>query len=357
MRNSKRNAGKVTMRRGRLAFRCSPCVAASGVCAALLGWASHSPAQVAAEGYAVERFSPAAPGTPWLVMDDLRLDGPLGGAVSLVTGYARRPLRVSAPGSPESLSVVSDQAFVDVGLAILYERFRFTLDIPDPMYMAGKSGLVGGNQYTAPRLDIGKYPDKVSDFRLGVDSRLWGDVDGPFRLGLSAQLFVPHGERATYVTDATYRSVLRAQFAGRWGIINHAGFVGVHLRPRDDSDTIASPSLGGPRGSEFVFGLAVAPQTAFGGNGALRAGFGPELFGETAFKEAFGKYTTALEALLSAHLTHVNEHGALVRIKLGAGPGIHPQFGAPTWRMVLGLEISDRVASGTSESDRKGSAR
>ena len=310
-------------------------------CLAVAGWVSEGHAQVAAEGYAVERLNPASPGSPWLVMDDLKLEGPLGGGVSLITSYARRPLRVSNPDGSQTLSILSNQAFVDVGLAILYDRFRFVLDVPDPLYISGHSGTVGNVQYTAPTLDPGKYPDKVSDFRFGVDARLWGDVNGPLRFGISGQLFVPSGERDTYVTDGTYRGLLRALWAGNWGIVDHAGFVGVHLRPRDDSGTLGSTALGGPRGSELVFGLGLAPQFAV--STSTRAGLGPELFGETAFKDAFGKYTTALETLLSANLTHVDEHGALVRFKVGGGPGINAQFGAPTWRMILGLEISDRV--------------
>ena len=309
----------------------------------MVEWVSGSHAQVAAEGYAVERLNPASPGSTWLVLDDLKLGGPLGGGVSLVTSYARRPLRASNPDGSQALGVISNQAFVDVGLAILYDRFRFVLDVPDPLYISGQSGTVGNVQYTAPSVDPGKFPDKVLDFRIGLDARLWGDVNGPLRFGISGQLFVPSGERATYVTDGTCRGLLRVLWAGNWGLVDHAGFVGTHIRPRDDSATLSSAALGGPRGSELVFGLGVAPQLALGTNDTTRAGLGPELFGETALKDAFGKYTTALETLLTAHLTHIDGHGALVRFKVGSGAGISAQFGAPTWRMVLGLEISDRV--------------
>ena len=336
MRNSK--CGMTSSRR-------APSVRLAAVAAfsAALALAIPSHAQAAAEGYAVERLNPGAPGNSWLIMDDLKLEGPLGGAVSVVTGYARRPLRVSVPGNAPSLSVISDQAFVDVGLAILYDRFRFTLDIPDPLYIRGQSGTVGNTEFAAPLVDVGRYPDKVTDIRLGLDARLWGDVRGPLRLGASAQLFVPSGERANYATDATYRSLLRLQFAGDWGMFNHAGFVGAHVRPRDDTPKLDSPMLGGPRGSEFVFGLAAATRFALSKSGGSNIGVGPEFFGETAFKSAFGKYTTAVEALLSSHLTYLDAHGAQVRFKVGAGRGLNTQFGAPTWRMVLALEISDRV--------------
>ena len=313
-------------------------------------------AQVAAVGYTAERFYPSAPGNSWSVMDDLKLAGPLGGAVSLVTGYSHHPVRVSLPGNSQSLNVVSDQAFADVGLAILIDRFRFTLDIPNPLYGAGQSGNIVQQPdwrlqnsqvrvftFTAPSVDVAHYPDRVADVRLGVDSRIWGSIDGPLRLGFSAQLFVPSGERANYITDNTYRALLRVLYAGNWGILNHAGYVGVHLRPRDDSPTLSSPSLGGPRGSELVFGLAAAPEAPLSNGSLDRIGLGPEVFGESAWKSAFGKYTTALEALFSAHYAHTNSHGAVFRLKAGVGCGLAAEFGAPTWRTVVGIEISDRI--------------
>ncbi len=305
--------------------------------------ASTARAQTAAVGYASERFNPVAPGNSWLVMDELKLEGPLGGGISFVSSYARHPVRVSLPGSSRTLSVVSDQAFVDVGLTVLIDRFRFTLDLPDPAYAAGQSGTLGAYKFNAPLVNFAKYPDKISDVRFAFDSRLLGSVDGPWRIGVSAQLFVPSGERADYVTDNTYRSVLRAQFAGNWGLLNHAAYLGVHIRPRDDSVQLSSPSLGGPRGSEFVFGFAAAPEFVLGSSGLHRLRVGPEVFGESAFKSAFGKSTTALEALLSANYTHTNRANGVVRLKLGVGRGLVSDFGAPTWRTVVGLEITGRV--------------
>jgi hypothetical protein len=301
------------------------------------------PAQVAAVGFAAERFNPSAPGNSWSVMDELKLEGGLGAGVALVTGYSRYPVRASLPGNPRSLNVVSDQAFADVGLAIFFDRFRLTLDIPNPIYLTGQSGDLGATTFTAPSVDIAKYPDRVADMRLGVDTRIWGPIDGPLRLGVSTHLFIPSGERANYLTDNTYRGLLRILYAGNWGIVNHAGYVGVHLRPRDDSTTLTSPSLGGPRGSEIVFGLGIAPEATLASGSLDRIGLGPEIFGESAFKSAFGKSTTALEALLSAHYAHTNTHGAVFRLKLSVGRGLAAEFGAPTWRTVAGLEISDRI--------------
>src|SRR5580658_2759050 len=83
---------------------------------------SRAGAQQQPQGFAVERFYPAAPGGSWMVMDDLDLRGGLGGAVALSTGYARDPLRVT--DGTRHLSVVSNDAFYGVAAAVTYGRFR-----------------------------------------------------------------------------------------------------------------------------------------------------------------------------------------------------------------------------------------
>jgi hypothetical protein len=66
---------------------------------------------------------------------------------------------------------------------------------------------------------------------------------------------------------------------------------------------------------------------------------GPEVFGATAFRSFFGSRTTALEGLLTAAFDGSGLAARHVRIKLGVGAGIHPQFGAPEWRAVVAFEI------------------
>jgi hypothetical protein len=56
-----------------------------------------------------------------------------------------------------------------------------------------------------------------------------------------------------------------------------------------------------------------------------------------------------LESLLSARVEGTAEEGPQVRVKLGAGPGVNQHFGAPEWRIVLGVELFDR---GTGRPDR-----
>src|SRR5579863_3667879 len=78
--------------------------------------AAHAQKQL--QGFAVERLYMSAPGGGWIVMDDLAMRGGLGGAFSLATGYAYKPL-VLTDGT-QHLAVVKDQGFIDVGAAVSF---------------------------------------------------------------------------------------------------------------------------------------------------------------------------------------------------------------------------------------------
>lgn len=288
-------------------------------------------AQQQAQGFALERFTPAAPGAGWFVMDDLTLHGGLGGAISLSLGYSHNPLSLTLPGGAQSLAVVQHETSASIAMAVTYDRFRLHAIFTSPVYVAGQGGAVGDWQFTSPKANLEQTPDTISDVQLGLDARLYGEPDGPVRLGGGAQLIVPSGARADYLTDGTYRAAGRFLFAGDLGQFSYAGHAGVHLRPLDDS-----PVPGSPRGSELLFGLAGgAKLTLLGGSFLL----GPELFGATALRSFFGGETTALEALLAARFEQATSAAGAVRIKLGFGAGLHPRFGAPEWRAIVAIEL------------------
>lgn len=300
-------------------------------------WAPAARAQQQAQGFAVERLRQAAPGSGWLVMDDLGWHGGLGGAVSLTVGYAHRPLRVTSPDGAQSLDVVQHDTFASLALAVTYDRFRFHASFSSPLYIAGQSGTLGGFSFTGPEANLERTPDSISDVQVGAEARLYGEPAGPLRLGASAQLFVPSGDRADYVTDNTYRAAARVLVAGDMGRFAYAGHAGVHIRPLDDA-----PIPGSPRGSELLFGLAGGiRRPLFDGSILL----GPEIFGATAFRGFFGADTTAAEALLSATFERPGQDATGLRIKLGVGAGLHPRFGAPEWRAVIGVELLGRFAA------------
>jgi hypothetical protein len=310
-------------------------------------FATRAEAQQQAQGFAVDRLYPSAPGGGWFVMDDLDLHGGLGGAASVTTGYAMKPLRVT-DGS-QHLAVVSDRATTDFGFAVTYDRWRLYLDLDAPLVSKGQSGTVGAYQLTAPSFDLGTRPDSFSDLRVGVDARLLGDPRSRFRLGAGAQLFVPNGSRgdydasgayfSDYGTDGTLRAMLRVLAAGDLGFFTYAGHLGVHIRPLDDT-----PTPGSPQGSELLFGVAAGARLPVSRDGGTVVVVGPELYGETAFRSFFGTSATGVEGLLTGRLERAASQGAKWRVKLGSGGGLDPHFGAPEWRVVVGIEIFDHNA-------------
>jgi hypothetical protein len=293
-------------------------------------WSSRADAQQQPSGFAVERFYQSAPGAGWFIMDDLNISGRLGGAISLSSGYARNPLIITGPDGKQKLAVVSQEAFVDIGGAVTHDRFRGYIDFPVPLLVTGTGGTLGSYQFTAPSVSLGTNPDSVSDPRIGVDARLFGEPGSLLRLGAGAQLIFPSGSRADYVTDARYRAMFRFLAAGDAGPYSYAGQLGVHVRPLNDA-----PVPGSPNGSEFLYGISGGRRFAGPSGWAVIAG--PEIFGETAFR-SFLSGETGTEALLTGRLEQTGTERNL-RIKLGVGHALVQNFGAAQWRIVFGVEL------------------
>lgn len=281
------------------------------------------------QGYAVDRLYRSAPGAGWLVMDALDMREGLGGAMSVTLGWARNPLVVSSGGS--RLAVVGDQAVAALDAAATLHRWRFRIGLDVPVITRGHSGVLGGYTFEAPNVDMASTPDTISDVRLGVEVRIFGEATGPVRLGAGALLFTPNGSRAEYGTDDTFRGIGRLLVAGDVGRFTYAGHLGVHFRVLDEHSI-----PGSPWGSELLFGAAAGVRLPFPTAGALAVVIGPEVFGATPLRSLFDSSRTALEGLLT---TRLEVERARLRVKLGAGGGLHQTFGAPEWRVVGGIEI------------------
>jgi hypothetical protein len=304
----------------------------AGLVVSLLG--SPARGQRAVQGFAVERLYPSAPGGGWFVMDDLSFGG-FGGAVEWTTGYAKDPLRVT--DGVTHLAVVSDEAFTDVGFAATYDRFRVYLNLTAPLAIEGDpKATVGGYSFVGPSLDLGSNPDTLSDPRVGFDTRLYGGPNDPVRVGVGTQLYVPGGNRSDYDTDGTYRVMVRALFAGDVGMLSYATQVGVHFRPLDDA-----PAPGSPKGSELLFGAAAGIRFPLHGAPDASLIVGPEVFGASALRYLFSSSAAESEGLFSGRYQVPLARGQL-RVKLGVGAGLDPRFGAPEWRTVFAVELSDR---------------
>ena len=158
-------------------------------------------AQQEPQSFLVERLYLSAPGGGWFAMDDLDIHGGLGGAIRSTISYAHAPLRVS--DGVNRVPVISNEAFLNIGAALTYQRWRFYLDLDAPFSIDGESGIVGSYSFHAPSLTLGSNPDTLADARIGTDVRLVGAPGGYFRLGAGAQLFVPCGDPTDYDSDRT----------------------------------------------------------------------------------------------------------------------------------------------------------
>ena len=191
--------------------------------------------------------------------------------------------------------------------------------------MTGHSGTLGPWQLDGPDVTLSTNPDTIADPRVGFDMRLLGQPGSPLRVGVGAQLIVPFGERADYVSDGRYRGMVRVLTAGDVGAFAYAGQVGVHIR-----------SLNEAQGSEFLFGGSVGHRVA------VRPGWtvmvGAELYGETAFASAFSLQHTGVEGLLTGRVERTGP-GPPLRLKVGIGHSLVHHFGAPEWRVVVGVEL------------------
>ncbi len=302
----------------------------AALCLAALALPASAAAQQAAAGFALERLTPAPPGAGWFTLDNLDMRGPLGGALAMTGSFAADPLRVGSGG--ERVAVVSRQAFAEIAAAATYGRWRAWLALDAPLSLTGHDGSSGGYTYTAPRVDLGNHPDTLDDPRLGLAARLAGQAGAPLRFGVAAELIAPSGDRADYLTDGTFRGIVRALAAGERGRFEYAADLGTHLRWRDQ------PAPGGPRGSELLFGAGLGARIDPRGAPAVRVVLGAELFGETAWRSAFSWDTTGLEAMATGRIQWTTPTRR-IRAKLGAGGGIDPHFGAPAFRTALSIEV------------------
>jgi hypothetical protein len=284
------------------------------------------------QGFAVDRLYTSAPGAGWVAMDALDSHGGFGGAMALTTAYSRNPLRVG------DLALINTYATEDLGIAGTYGASRLYFNFTSPLSIQGDSGSVGAYDYTAPSIDWGNQPDTLSDMRIGFDTRVLGDWNSPFRLGIGAQLWAPSGttpggNRADYDTDEKFRPMLRLLFAGDSGAFTYAGHAGVHYRKLNDA-----PAPGSAQGSEFLLGLAGGVKLHAGKEKAWVVG--AEFTEATALRAFQARAATAQELLGTFRWEGTGEAGTQFRVKLAGGAGLHPgQFGTPQWRAFLAFEV------------------
>ena len=271
-------------------------------------------------GFLADRLSPSPVGADFIANDSLLISDKLSFGARISVEYTRGLLVV------DNLRVVSDFFSADIGGSVNFRRARLSLDFRMPFAGLGNAGTARGQQWESPGFDPSSHPGMLSDTRVGFEYLFYGDVGSPLRVGASAQLFIPAGQREHFITDGTYRGTLRALVAGDFQRLTYAAHLGVHIRPL----AVSGP---GPQGPEILSGVGLGVWLRRSGKPTvLLLG---ELYGVTSFIGAFGADTSSLEALLSLHVKVPVGPRQDISFALVGGAGAVRGFGAPEGRVLF----------------------
>jgi OOP family OmpA-OmpF porin len=294
---------------------------AVGAAVLLLASAGESRAQQTASGVALDRFNPSERGSDWFALDSLDLRGVVRPAIGIVGDYGYRPLVLYNPDGSIGSEIIRDQLIVHVGAALnLWERVRIAADLPIAAWQDGQGGTIGTVTYPAAS------SGKVGDTRVALDLRLLGTYGDPFTVAIGGQVFLPTGDRGSYLSDGAVRVLPRLQIAGDAGPIAYALSGGYMYHAEGSS------FAGYPLGGEIVGAAALGVRAL---DHALLIGV--EATGSTVVTNsaAIGALRqTPIEGLLGIHGTVAPDW----RLGVGAGPGLTRGFGEPTLRVLATLE-------------------
>lgn len=295
---------------------------AVGCCLLNLSIATASHAQ-SAEGFKLDRFTPSERGSQWFALDSLDLQGNGRVAFGTVGTWARNPLVIRDARGNVITPIVEDQLIIHAGAnVILEDRFRIGVNLPVGAYQTGERGQVAGSSLPPPQ------GTAIGDARLSADARIVGTYRGPFTSSLGLEVTAPTGNRDAYMSDEVFGVTPRALAAGRIGLFDYAGRLGVNLRP------VGHTYAGTEAGSSIVFGAAAGATLA-----SERVHLGAELFGSTAIGDAaFGSRSTPLELLFGGHARVLDD----VLVGLGIGPGLTRGDGSPELRGLASVQWAPR---------------
>jgi hypothetical protein len=268
-------------------------------------------------GFALDRLEPAGAGSPWMTLESLDFEGHLRPAAAAVVDWAWKPLVFYDPAGNELAALVRQQAILHADVsATLWNRARVDLNVPVLLVNEGSDVQIRALRYGAPsRADVG-------DVRLGADVRLFGGASDPVRAGLGALLFLPTGGARQFSGDGGFRFWPRLAVAGERKRFFGAARVGVHLRPTCGCDLAP--------GSELTWGAGL------GWWASPLLSFGTEVYGSKSLSSggAFSRASAPAEALFRGRVSLTPQW----RASLGVAPGLSNGPGAPSVRLVLGVE-------------------
>lgn len=275
-------------------------------------------------GFQIQRLELTPPGSWLTTVDSPWYSSTRYVAAGLALDYAHNPLVLNVVGADggvsSSTAVVSHQLTgrVEVAGAFL-DRVLLSASLPVALYERG-TPLAGVAPIGGP---------VVGDPRVGILVRLAQHAErDAVSLHLGASVWIPVGAEAQHAGDTSVRVLPRVVLAGLFlDQVRWAATVGYLLR----SSANIGPEQGEPgnlAGQELQIGGALAWT-----NRDRTFTVGPELqFASTTSRnDAFGARSTALEALLGAHVLVART----VMVGAAAGVGFLAQPGTPDARGLL----------------------
>jgi OmpA-OmpF porin, OOP family len=281
-------------------------------------------AQSGTHGFAVDRYSPADPGSAWFVADSINQAGHGRLSFQAIGDWAHRPL-VLNDDAGRSYAAVSDQIFLHLGAGVtLWDRATIVISAPIQLYSGADSD--GGDLSSYGTASGGH----LGDLRFGATSRLVGMANAKFRLGAGLHVDAPTGSRAAYGSDGKWRVAGRISAAGDIDDWAYAGALGLRYRALTDSYADV------PLGSEATLVVAGGRHLA-----RHRLLVSAELWASTVIEngDAIGKESsTPLELLLGGRFAL----SPAWAVGLAAGFGLFHGLGAPRERVLASVEWRQR---------------
>ena len=281
-------------------------------------------ARASADGFQLERFEPASPGSGFFGVEHPWYSSVRPLAVGLTIDYGHNELlggTWSSSGFHSSGAVVDHQLVGHLAIAgALFDRVQLAASLPIVLDENGTSSD-GVN---------GAHGAALGDARLGALARLYGHADrNALSLHAGAQLWIPLGGTAALAGESSPRVEPQLVLAGTSGALRWALSAGALLR--------ATTQLGqGPAstiGSELEVRAGVAWQDA-----ADRFHIGPELALWSALtgNNAFARDGTGMEILLGGRARVLG----VMRVGAAVGAGVVSSIGGPDVRVILGIEYA-----------------
>lgn len=298
---------------------------------------AHRPAFALFPTWDGTRFDPSERGSAWFAADDVAIHGTARPSFGAVLDVADSPMEqpVFRSGSP-----VSTMVLAHVGASLVaVDRVRLGLSVPVQLYATGTEGVyVPSDTTLGASYDPPADEQAIGDARFSGDVRLYGEKEGPLRVGLGAFVMPHTATSASWLgSKNNVRYGARLVLAGDVRPFAWAAKVGVRWWSASIEE----------RAFKFVPPVTTGDEIPFAFAAGVRAFDRRLLIGP----EAFGSYTVgraltgadlpeerrlALEVMLGAHLSL----GSNVRIGAGLGRRLTSAWGTAALRGTFSLETT-----------------